>query len=67
MDNLMFWIPQTYALGLGISIISYNDKVSVGVASDARLLKEPDDILDGFYEEYREGCRLFQTEHAVAG
>lgn len=37
IDSLMFWVPQSGRLGLGISVLSYAGKVQFGVASDAKL------------------------------
>jgi hypothetical protein len=36
-----FWVPQTGAVGVGISVFSYAGAISVGVAADARLLPDP--------------------------
>ncbi len=54
IDSLMFWVPQSGRLGLGISILSYAGSVTVGVATDAGLVPEPDEIILGFYAEYDE-------------
>ena len=54
IDSLMFWVPQSGRLGLGISILSYAGSVTVGVATDAGLVPEPDEIVLGFYMEYDE-------------
>lgn len=52
IHELMFWVPQSGRLGLGISIISYAGKVQLGVATDAGLVPNPDAIIEGFYEEF---------------
>ncbi len=52
IDSLMFWVPQSGRLGLGLSILSYAGHVYVGVATDAGLVPDPDEILLGFYAEY---------------
>ncbi len=54
IDSLMFWVPQSGRLGLGISILSYAGNAYVGVATDAGLVPEPDEIILGFYAEYDE-------------
>ena len=51
IEDLMFWVPQAGRLGIGISILSYAGKVYVGVATDVKLVSEPDRIIDAFYEE----------------
>jgi diacylglycerol O-acyltransferase / wax synthase len=54
IDSLMFWVPQSGRLGLGISIISYAGNISLGVATDSSLVSNPDEIIEGFYAEYDE-------------
>ena len=39
------WVPVTGPLGLGLSIVSYAGQLSVGLASDARLLPDHDRLL----------------------
>ena len=39
--QVTFWVPQTGAVGVGISVFSYAGAISVGVAADARLLPDP--------------------------
>lgn len=51
IDEMMFWVPQSGRLGLGISILSYNGRVMVGVASDSGLVPDPEVIVAGFQEE----------------
>ncbi|MCB9642558.1 MAG: DUF1298 domain-containing protein [Myxococcales bacterium] len=57
LDTLMFWVPQTGRLGLGISILSYAGSVRLGIAVDAGLIDDPDAIVEAFYEEI-ESMRL---------
>ena len=52
VDNIMFWVPQSGRLGLGISIFSYNGRVTIGVGTDAGLVPDPDHIIEAFYEEF---------------
>ena len=51
IEDLMFWVPQAGRLGLGISILSYAGKVYIGVATDVKLIPDPDKIIEDFYEE----------------
>jgi diacylglycerol O-acyltransferase len=53
IKNIMFWVPRIGGLGLGISIISYNGQVSLGIATDTGLVHDPKAILDNFEHEYR--------------
>jgi hypothetical protein len=51
IEDLMFWVPQAGRLGLGISILSYAGKVYMGVATDVKLIPDPDRVVDHFYTE----------------
>jgi len=48
----MFWVPQTGSIGVGISIMSYNNKVYFGLISDAKLLPDPDSVIQRFRPEF---------------
>jgi diacylglycerol O-acyltransferase / wax synthase len=48
----MFWVPQTGSIGIGISIMSYNNKVYFGLISDAKLLPDPDSVIQRFRPEF---------------
>ncbi len=52
IDKVMFWVPQSGHLGLGISILSYAGAVMLGVATDAGLVPDPERIVDGFKVEF---------------
>ena len=52
VERVMFWVPQSGRLGLGISIISYVGGVMLGVATDARLVPDPERIVDAFKVEF---------------
>ncbi len=51
LETLMFWVPQTGRLGLGVSLLSYAGSVRLGVAVDAGLIDDPDAIVQAFQEE----------------
>ena len=38
IDSLMFWVPQSGDIGIGVSILSYDGAVQFGVISDRRPL-----------------------------
>ena len=62
ISSLMFWVPQSGGLGLGLSILSYNNSVRVGVAADAGLVKYPEALARDFEEAFEE---LLRVESAV--
>ena len=53
LQSMMFWVPQSARLGLGISILSYAGDVRLGVASDAGLVPDPGAIISEFQREMR--------------
>ncbi len=59
VDNILFWVPQAGRVGLGISVISYNNKVRIGVATDAQIIPDPAAIVDAFQEELDAMHELF--------
>jgi hypothetical protein len=50
--DVMFWVPQSGRLGMGISILSYAGGVMLGVATDEGLVPDPDKIVAGFEREF---------------
>ena len=54
MRSMMFWVPQSARLGLGISILSYAGQVRLGVATDAALVPDPESIVKAFQSEMKE-------------
>ncbi len=53
LTGMMFWVPQSARLGLGVSILSYAGEVRIGVATDAGLIPDPDSIIKAFQDEMR--------------
>ena len=51
VKRIMFWVPQSARLGVGISLVSYAGEVVVGVMTDAALVPDPEAIVTGFEEE----------------
>jgi hypothetical protein len=52
IDGLMFWVPQSGDIGLGVSIISYDGKVQFGLVTDAGLCPDPEAIVARFGAEF---------------
>ena len=67
IDQQMFWVPQTGNIGLGISILSYNGSVFMGIMTDARRVPDPEEIVDRFGPEFDRLMllRLMFPEHMV--
>ncbi|MEJ7747151.1 MAG: wax ester/triacylglycerol synthase family O-acyltransferase, partial [Luteimonas sp.] len=52
LREMMFWVPQTGSIGIGISILSYNGRVHFGLIADARLVPDPDAVIRRFAPEF---------------
>ncbi|MGD2049447.1 MAG: wax ester/triacylglycerol synthase family O-acyltransferase [Chloroflexota bacterium] len=52
IKGLMFWVPQSGRLGLGVSILSYAGEVLVGIATDAGLVPDPESLVEAFHTEF---------------
>ncbi|MBC7990073.1 MAG: wax ester/triacylglycerol synthase family O-acyltransferase [Luteimonas sp.] len=50
--EMMFWVPQTGSIGVGVSILSYNGRVHFGLIADAKLLPDPDAVIRRFGPEF---------------
>ena len=50
--EMMFWVPQTGSIGIGLSILSYNGKVHFGLIADAKLVPDPRAITRRFQGEF---------------
>src|SRR3546814_7082737 len=52
LREMMFWVPQTGSVGVGVSIMSYNGRVHFGLIPDARLIPDPDSVIRRFGGEF---------------
>lgn len=52
ITDQMFWVPQTGAIGLGVSILSYNGRVHFGIIADSQLIADPWELTRGFRVEF---------------
>jgi WS/DGAT/MGAT family acyltransferase len=58
LRGVMGWVPQAGNVALGISIMSYDGEVLVGVNTDAGLVPDPSTIIDHFYTEFDQLMQL---------
>jgi diacylglycerol O-acyltransferase / wax synthase len=54
IDRMMFWVPQSRGVGLGISIFSYAGDVTIGVMADEALVPHPHCIVDEIEADFAE-------------
>jgi diacylglycerol O-acyltransferase / wax synthase len=52
IDAIMFWVPQSGDIGLGVSIISFNGAVQFGIVTDRGLCPHPERIIARFGTEF---------------
>ena len=52
LDTIVFWVPQSGSIGVGISIFSYAGQVNIGLITDRGLAPDPDTIIAAFQEEF---------------
>jgi WS/DGAT/MGAT family acyltransferase len=79
--DLMFWVPQSGDIGMGVSILSYAGGVQFGLITDAGRVPDPERVVAGFgaelerlvlavmmepWDEIRDPA-LVEREIAVAG
>ena len=52
IDRFLFWVPQSGNIGMGVSILSYNDEVQFGLITDSGLCPDPERVIEGFQPEF---------------
>ncbi len=52
LKQVMFWVPQSGNLGMGASILTFNDRVHFGLISDAALVPDPEAVVARFAPEF---------------
>ena len=52
VKQVMFWVPQSGDIGLGVSILSYAGGVQFGLITDDVLCPDPDAIIEHFQPEF---------------
>lgn len=52
LDQVMFWVPQSGDVGVGVSILSYNGGVQFGIVTDDVMAADPQEIINRFAPEF---------------
>lgn len=50
--QVMFWVPQSGDIGLGVSVLSYGGGVQFGLITDDALCPDPQAVVDRFRPEF---------------
>ena len=64
IDTLIFWVPQSGTMNLGISIMSYARTIRVGFTSDARSVPDPEALVAAFQKEFEALYERFGVTYA---
>lgn len=52
LKQVMFWVPQSGDIGMGVSILSYGGGVQFGLITDSKLCPDPENIIVRFAPEF---------------
>ncbi len=52
LSQQMFWVPQSGNVGMGVSILSYNEGVQFGLMTDKKFVPDPHVIVNRFAPEF---------------
>jgi hypothetical protein len=52
--EVMFWVPQSGDIGMGLSILSFDGMVQFGLMTDAALVPDPEAIVAHFRPEFEQ-------------
>ena len=53
IQSIKAWVPQSGRIGVGLSFVSYNNQIGVGLNADAGLIPDPEKFLELFAEEFK--------------
>ena len=52
LRQMLFWVPQSGDIGMGVSILSYAGQVQFGLITDDALTPDPEAVVSRFPEEF---------------
>jgi diacylglycerol O-acyltransferase len=58
----LFWVPQSGNIGIGVSILSYDNRVQLGLITDRKLVPDPERIVERFAGEFEKLLLLVLME-----
>ncbi|UXH80982.1 wax ester/triacylglycerol synthase family O-acyltransferase [Roseateles amylovorans] len=53
VERVMFWVPQSGDIGMGVSLLTYAGQVQFGLMTDAGLCPDPSLIIQAFEPEFQ--------------
>jgi hypothetical protein len=54
LEEIMFWVPQSGDIGMGVSILSFGGNVQFGLVTDAAMVPDPEAIIARFNPEFEQ-------------
>jgi diacylglycerol O-acyltransferase / wax synthase len=54
LKEIVFWVPQSGTIGLGISILSYDGGVQFGIVTDRNLVADPEPVARLFARQFEQ-------------
>jgi diacylglycerol O-acyltransferase / wax synthase len=61
IQSIIAWVPQAGRIGVGLSFITYNNQVRVGINTDAGLVPNPEKFIELFAEEFKSFQTILST------
>jgi WS/DGAT/MGAT family acyltransferase len=52
VSQLLFWVPQTADIGLGVSMFTYQDSVQLGIIADRAVIPDPNTLVSIIRTEF---------------
>jgi WS/DGAT/MGAT family acyltransferase len=62
LEQMMFWVPQSGDIGMGVSILSYDGKVQFGLVTDRKFVDDPERIVGRFRSEFEKIVYVLMME-----
>ena len=63
LAEMMFWVPQSGDIGLGVSILSYNERVHFGIVADQNLVDDPQALVGRLAGEFEKLLLITLMSH----
>ena len=54
LKEIVFWVPQSGRIGMGISVLSYDAGLQFGIVTDSHLIGDPDNIAQRFSRQFEQ-------------
>jgi hypothetical protein len=54
LKEIVFWVPQSGTIGMGISIMSYDGGVQFGIVTDHNLVADPEPLAQRFTGQFEQ-------------